>query len=260
MRLKQNLMISKGFIATTVLSLAFFAVFIIWMILDIETLRRRTAEDDVIESITSILFLVSAIGFYIVMAKSEFLKQRGTKGAYLMTLAWCLLMVVFAGEEISWGQRIFGFSTPDPLMEVNLQSEFNIHNIAIVDNLMGGKYRYLSIMMFMTGLFIPLFAMTRFGRRICQYFAFPVAPLRYVTLFVGAYIFGKYFHQFPFESPTGMPTAFIGSELREFAMGVAMACFAIHGAIRPWDMFGVDKPAESEFATATIRPVEANND
>ncbi len=208
---------------------------------------------------TAILFFVSAIGFAIVLAKSEFLKQRGTKSAYLMTLAWCLLMVVFAGEEISWGQRIFGFSTPDSLIEINRQSEFNIHNIGIVDQFMGGKYRYLSIMMLMTGLIIPLFAMTRFGCRICQYFAFPVAPLRYVVLFVGAYIFGKYFAEFPFESPTGRPTAFIATELREFTLGVAMVCFALHGAFRPWDLFGVHKPAGSEVATATIRPLEAGN-
>ncbi len=42
MRLKQNLMFSKEVIATTVLSLAFFAVFIIWMNVDVETLRRRS--------------------------------------------------------------------------------------------------------------------------------------------------------------------------------------------------------------------------
>ncbi len=235
-------MFSKDVIATTVLSFALFAGFIIWMNLDVETLRLRSNEDDVIESITAILFLVSAIGFFIVLTKSECLKQRGTKSAYLMTLAWALLMVVFAGEEISWGQRFLLIETPEILMEINKQQELNIHNIDIVDSFLGGKHRYLSIMMLMTGLIIPLFAMTRFGRRICQKFAFPVAPLRYVILFVGAYIFGKYFHMFPIESPIGKPTGWIASEIREFVIGVAMACFALHGAFRPWDLFGVPKP------------------
>ncbi len=243
-----GLMFSKDVIATTVLSFALFAGFIIWMNLDVETLRLRSNEDDVIESITAILFLVSAVGFFIVMAKSEFLKQKGTKSAYLMTLAWALLMVVFAGEEISWGQKILMFETPESLKEINQQEEFNIHNIEFVDSFLGGKYRYLSIMMLMTGLIIPLFAMTRFGRRICQKFAFPVAPLRYVVLFVGAYIFGKYFGWFPIETPTGRPTAFIATEVREFVMSVAMACFALHGAIRPWDLFGVPKPGGPEVA------------
>ena len=39
---------------------------------------------------------------------------------------WCFA----AGEEISWGQRIFGFATPDFLMHLNEQKEFTVHNIA----------------------------------------------------------------------------------------------------------------------------------
>lgn len=34
-----------------------------------------------------------------------------------------------AGEEISWGQRILGFETPDALREVNRQDEFTLHNV-----------------------------------------------------------------------------------------------------------------------------------
>lgn len=32
-------------------------------------------------------------------------------------------------EEISYGQRIFGFTTPKQIKEINLQEETNIHNI-----------------------------------------------------------------------------------------------------------------------------------
>lgn len=38
-------------------------------------------------------------------------------------------MVVIVGEEISWGQRIFGFETPDWLKTKNLQKETNFHNL-----------------------------------------------------------------------------------------------------------------------------------
>ena len=41
-----------------------------------------------------------------------------------------MAMVFAAGEEISWGQRIFGFATPDLLMTLNEQKEFTVHNIA----------------------------------------------------------------------------------------------------------------------------------
>ena len=49
--------------------------------------------------------------------------QAGIFG--LVTLA----MVFVVGEEISWGQRIFGFETPDERIDINLQGEITLHNI-----------------------------------------------------------------------------------------------------------------------------------
>jgi hypothetical protein len=40
-----------------------------------------------------------------------------------------VFLVFTAGEEISWGQRIFGFGTPSDLGAVNHQDEFNLHDI-----------------------------------------------------------------------------------------------------------------------------------
>jgi hypothetical protein len=42
-----------------------------------------------------------------------------------------LIMFFGFGEELSWGQRIFNFSTPDYLADINVQEEFTIHNIEI---------------------------------------------------------------------------------------------------------------------------------
>ncbi|TLM74576.1 hypothetical protein [Pseudarthrobacter sp. NamB4] len=39
------------------------------------------------------------------------------------------------GEEISWGQRIFGWDTPEDLEEVNRQGETTVHNIRGVQEL-----------------------------------------------------------------------------------------------------------------------------
>jgi len=36
---------------------------------------------------------------------------------------------VIAGEEMSWGQWIFHWATPEPLAAVNLQNETNLHNL-----------------------------------------------------------------------------------------------------------------------------------
>lgn len=42
-----------------------------------------------------------------------------------------LVFVFGFGEEISWGQRILGFETPELIKEINIQEEFNLHNLAI---------------------------------------------------------------------------------------------------------------------------------
>jgi hypothetical protein len=61
------------------------------------------------------------------------------------------------GEEISWAQRIIGFTTPEAFTDVNVQNEFNLHNI-------GG---YLSDHLLIAGVFIygfilPLLTKTHF--------------------------------------------------------------------------------------------------
>lgn len=44
-------------------------------------------------------------------------------------VAFTLAALYVVLEEISWGQRIFGFATPEFLREHNLQGEANLHNI-----------------------------------------------------------------------------------------------------------------------------------
>ena len=48
----------------------------------------------------------------------------------LVYLGMALIFFFGAGEEISWGQRILGFQTPESLSQVNKQEEFNLHNLS----------------------------------------------------------------------------------------------------------------------------------
>jgi hypothetical protein len=41
----------------------------------------------------------------------------------------CVALFLVGMEEISWGQRLFGFATPEGLAEMNWQHEFNFHNV-----------------------------------------------------------------------------------------------------------------------------------
>lgn len=89
-------------------------------------------EDGVIESVGTVGFLVAAIGFLLSWRR---LRQRGESLTWFKQLAFVglgLLLVFVAGEEISWGQRIFGFGTPEGLREINTQDEFNFHNLEVI--------------------------------------------------------------------------------------------------------------------------------
>jgi hypothetical protein len=61
-----------------------------------------------------------------------FLLSLRQKRAWVVT-AWFLMMglgtIVLAGEEISWGQHIFGWETSATLSQVNAQNETNFHNL-----------------------------------------------------------------------------------------------------------------------------------
>jgi len=66
-----------------------------------------------------------------VFALATALLLRG-RGDYLVAALYGLFAagcVFLAGEEISWGQRLFGLETPSRLREVNVQEELTVHNI-----------------------------------------------------------------------------------------------------------------------------------
>jgi hypothetical protein len=233
-----NKIFSRSLVLQVLLSITAILLFSVWVEYDAPLLHTWVVEDGPVETLSAIFFGISSLGFLVVAARSNFLSSKTYGLRYPMVLAWALLMFVFMGEEISWGQRIFGFGTPEALLEINHQHEFNIHNIEFVDSFMGGKYRYLSIMMLTTGLVLPLFALSGFGRRVIQWWGFPVAPIGYSLAFVGAYAYGKYFHGITIHSNDS-------TEMREFLMSVAMLLFSLHGAIRPCDLFRACNPLTS---------------
>ena len=77
---------------------------------------------------TTVLFLVAAIVFSVLI----FAQRRRMPRLWL---GWCALLLgagalYFAGEEASWGQHIFSWTTPEVWTDINYQNETNIHNIS----------------------------------------------------------------------------------------------------------------------------------
>ena len=62
------------------------------------------------------------------------LRSAGHPGLALFQSALAVLLLVGALEEISWGQRLFDWSTPQALEAINEQGETTIHNVERLDS------------------------------------------------------------------------------------------------------------------------------
>lgn len=88
-------------------------------------------EDSIVEYLT--VFSSLAVSYFgaVILFKRQKIKKDKYLPFFLKT--FCVIAIIFgifiAGEEISWGQRIFDIETPDTLKEINNQNETTIHNV-----------------------------------------------------------------------------------------------------------------------------------
>ena len=82
-------------------------------------------ENGFVENLQS-LFLFFSI-FFLIKAK---LIYKDIKLINFFLIIKIILLIYFLGEEISWGQHFFNWSTPEWFINNNLQNETNIHNIS----------------------------------------------------------------------------------------------------------------------------------
>lgn len=96
-------------------------------ITDIEAYKSRVAEGSVVEWL-SFLFLLAAGGLFLLTGRRQW--QRGQRGVAVLFLVMGTGSLAIAMEEMSWGQTIFNWRTPDFFNAVNVQHETNLHNLA----------------------------------------------------------------------------------------------------------------------------------
>jgi hypothetical protein len=99
--------------------------------------RFLTDEDSLLEWIQFAGFAAASI-FALVCAWR--LRKKGRAPLALVYLAFSVACFFIAGEEIAWGQHIFGFGTPERLEEINEQKEVTVHNIDLVQQFTKGVY------------------------------------------------------------------------------------------------------------------------
>jgi hypothetical protein len=109
-------------------------------------------EDRWVEWATVFLFLAAALAF-LAFALSR--RRLGDAGV----ASFC---VIAAGEEISWGQRIIGFTPTETFLERNAQQEANLHNL--VEAFGQPKWSLIAVIV-AYGVLIPVVAQTTLGRK-----------------------------------------------------------------------------------------------
>ena len=85
-------------------------------------------EDGLVENMTALfLFFCSLVCLYRV-----FQYRKSKKPIWILTYILLVFLFFFAaGEEISWGQRIFGIESGNFFLHHNKQAEMNFHNLVV---------------------------------------------------------------------------------------------------------------------------------
>lgn len=114
-----------------VLAVVFILVLtgVIWARIDEASFRKTYVnEDHLIEWLTVLALLgSSALCFF------RIYKLKATKSwpYLLITFIFGCMFLFGVGEEISWGQRIFKFTSSDFFQTYNTQREVNLHNLIV---------------------------------------------------------------------------------------------------------------------------------
>jgi hypothetical protein len=120
-------------------------------------------EDRWVEWTTVLLFLAAAVAF------SAFAVSRRRLG----DAAVGLFCIVAAGEEISWGQRVVGFTPSRTFLERNTQQEANLHNL--IEAFGQPKWSLVAVIV-AYGVLIPMLWRTEPGRRVLDRIGVSASP------------------------------------------------------------------------------------
>lgn len=155
------------------------------------TLNAFVREDGIFEDLT----VIYLFGTFIFFAAALFYFRPSS---WLMKLSYAGLAFLFlfgAGEEISWGERIFDWDDHNFIKGVNVQEELTIHNLKYFQ----GEESILPVsvsQLFTAFVFFFLVAIPlgcKFSSKIERFVAprFPVMPLQFGTLAILNYLFQK---------------------------------------------------------------------
>lgn len=145
-----------------------------WDLLGERVVSIINREDGVIEGGTVLCFLAASIGSAVLAVKSPSKARKVFCGILALGFFMC------AGEEMSWGQHLFGWEAPEAITKVNVQAETNLHNLSgyFADHVfIAGTFFYGGVLPFVA-------ARSAVWRRVFDRFGLLVASLGLAVGFI----------------------------------------------------------------------------
>ncbi len=141
-------------------------------------------EDGPVEWGTAICLLLSSL----VLARNALsLLGKGRLWAAALTGFYAFLFFFASGEEISWGQRIFGWESGAFFNAANAQHQTNLHNL-VIGNIRLAKTLFgngLTLVLLLYLAALPLaYALSGPARRMANRLALPVPHIRHMVVIV----------------------------------------------------------------------------
>lgn len=141
---------------------------------DPENYRALLQEDQIVEWTTFWLFLAAGVlGF-----TRAFQRRRLFDG---LVALFCIFV---AGEEISWGQRLVGYTPPEFFLRANFQQELNLHNLP--QSVQPGWFLMLALVGY--GVLLPLLSKARWSRALAGQVGSTAPPLALLPWYATAVV------------------------------------------------------------------------
>ena len=231
-----------------------------------DTVYALGREDGLFEDLSAVFFFCTSLTFAWVFWRSGGHADDATPRVrrYVWFLLLALLFFFGAGEEISWGQRVFGWDTPQAFEQANIQRETNIHNLKIFNrsdanwNGKTGAAEFLSaermFSLFWLGFCIatPIaYACVPPLRRLLDRLRMPIVPLTVGVLFLVNYAMGEILKPHALRLKLEWPLM----ETKECLFSVLFLLIAIHFVTRQIRTRPAPAPAAAPATKAATAPL-----
>lgn len=164
-------------VVASVLILLMLAVAFAFWAADTGLYRQIIREDGPVEWMTFWAFALAGVLSLLALAREASL-EHPLRTLYLAAFALGALAV--AMEEISWGQRLFGFQPPERFLADNFQQELNLHNLADSATRKG----ILTALLIGFGILFPVVARLPRAGRLLEQWMLPAPSLALIPGFV----------------------------------------------------------------------------